>query len=270
MNNKVKNHVDLICHSCGCNLTADDLHAETVAQSTYKLFYVFKGNCVINIDGVSHKLEADCSVLVFPFQQYHLERSGRLKFFWLEFGGLEAAAIVSQTSFSCAKPTVCRLNHKGFEFLFEYPDCGSHEIHDKFRNSAVILLIFSYYLEHYPANHSGENAYVQAARSFIEDNYTVRGFCVNKVVDHLKIDRSHFYRLFKNETGLSPVDYINRRRIFRAEALLANPRLSVKDVAFSVGFSDQMYFSRVFKRLNGHTPSEFRRNKMLFHAGSQE
>ena len=44
----------------------------------------------------------------------------------------------------------------------------------------------------------------------------------------------------------------------KAEILLANSDLSVKDVAYSVGFSDQMYFSRVFKKLNGRSPTGFR------------
>lgn len=116
----------------------------------------------------------------------------------------------------------------------------------------------SYYLERFPSRRKRENSYVFSARSYIQDNFSNPGFNVNSVVDYLKIDRSHFYRLFKNETGLSPVDYINRQRISRAEILLSNLRLSIKDVAFSVGFTDQMYFSKVFKRLNGKTPSEFR------------
>ena len=64
-----------------------------------------------------------------------------------------------------------------------------------------------------------------------------------------------------DEMGVSVIDYIVRRRISKAEIMLANSGLSVKDVAYSVGFSDQMYFSRVFKRIIGKTPSEFR--KML-------
>ena len=258
MNNRAINCVDLICNSCGCS-RADDLHVETVARSTFKLFYIFRGSCVMNIDGVSRAVETDCSVLVFPFQRFRIERAEGLKFFWLEFSGFEAAAIVSQTSFTRELPAVGRLNLPGFELLFGYPDCGSDEIYIKYRNSAVIFLIFSYYFEHYPAAQSRENSYVYAARQFIEDNYRSHGFCVSAVVDHLKIDRSYFYRLFKNETGLSPVDYINRRRISQAETLLSNSSLSIKDVAFSVGFTDQMYFSRVFKRLNGQPPSEFRR-----------
>ena len=71
-------------------------------------------------------------------------------------------------------------------------------------------------------------------------------------------DRSYLYRLFKDKTGVSVSDYITRTRISKAEVLLSNGSLSVKDVAYSVGFPDQMYFSRVFKKINGRTPTQFR------------
>lgn len=258
MNDQARNHVDLICLSCGSNLKSDKLHADTVASSSYKLFYVSRGSCVVNVDGTDHAVEQDCSILVFPFQKYKLEQVDNLKFLWIEFSGFTAAAMVSQLAFSRTSPTVGQLNINGFEQFFEYPTCPTYAVHQSYRNGAVILLIMSYYLERFPSRRKRENSYVFSARSYIQDNFSNPGFNVNSVVDYLKIDRSHFYRLFKNETGLSPVDYINRQRISRAEILLSNLRLSIKDVAFSVGFTDQMYFSKVFKSLNRKTPSEFR------------
>ena len=81
---------------------------------------------------------------------------------------------------------------------------------------------------------------------------------VQQVADYVKLDRTYLYRLFKQQMGMSIVEYINRRRVSRAEVMLIDMQISVKDVAFSVGFSDPMYFSRVFKRLNGITPTKFK------------
>ncbi len=260
MNDTAINHIDLICLSSGRSLKSKRMHINAVANSSYKLIYIYKGSCVVNVDGTNHAVEEGCSILIFPFQKYRLEQSDNLIFYWLEFSGFAAAAVVSQISFSRTSPTVGRLGETDFERFFELPECRENTVAGKYRNGAVILLIFSYYLEKYPNQRKTENSYVFSARVYIERNFGNPGFNVNKVADYLKIDRSHFYRIFKNETGLSPVDYINRQRISRAEMLLANLRMSIKDVAFSVGYSDQMYFSRVFKRLNGRTPSDFRKN----------
>ena len=83
---------------------------------------------------------------------------------------------------------------------------------------------------------------------------------MQSVANHIKIDRTYLYRLFKEETGMSVIDYINNCRISKAEVLLIDENISIKDVAYSVGFTDQMYFSKVFKKLRGQTPTEFRRN----------
>lgn len=263
MNDNAINHVDLQCLSCGCNLIRNDLKPNIAAKSTYKLFYIYRGSCVVNIEGVSHKVDTDCSVLVFPFQKYFFEQADDLKYYWLEFTGFQGSALVSQTAFNYAEPVVGRMNKDGFEFLFEYPECGTDETYDRYRNAAVVLLIFSFYLEHFPGKNQLENDYVYDARVYIEEHFSDPGLNVNTVVNYLKLNRSYFYRLFKTETGISPVDYINRRRISRAESLLTNRRMSIKDVAYSVGYTDQMYFSRVFKRLSGKTPTEYRNSIIL-------
>ena len=74
--------------------------------------------------------------------------------------------------------------------------------------------------------------------------------------------------LFKDETGLSVIDYINRHRISQAESMLSDQSLAIKDVAYSVGFSDQMYFSKVFKKHTGKTPTEYKR--LIVEKGSHD
>jgi AraC family transcriptional regulator len=58
---------------------------------------------------------------------------------------------------------------------------------------------------------------------------------------------SHFYRTFKSELGISPIEFINAERIKQAVSLLQNPDISVKEVYLSCGFESRSYFNRVFK-----------------------
>ena len=75
-------------------------------------------------------------------------------------------------------------------------------------------------------------------------------------------DSTYLYRLFKEETGTSVIGYINQCRIRRACTMLSSTTAQVKDVALSVGFSDQLYFSKVFKKINGITPTEYRKKHL--------
>jgi AraC family transcriptional regulator len=65
----------------------------------------------------------------------------------------------------------------------------------------------------------------------------------------------HFARLFKRSTGMAPHQFVVRRRIERASALLATPGLSIRAIASAVGFKASGHFSTTFRRLTGVTPS---------------
>jgi AraC family transcriptional regulator of arabinose operon len=71
----------------------------------------------------------------------------------------------------------------------------------------------------------------------------------------------HFSLLFRNATGLSPMDYLRRRRIDRAKSLLAQPRSKVETVSHDVGFADPYHFSRVFRRIVGVPPRVYAQSK---------
>lgn len=68
----------------------------------------------------------------------------------------------------------------------------------------------------------------------------------------------YFGELFRRSTGLSPHRYVLMRRIERAKALLRNQGLNVLDVAVQTGFADQSHFTKVFRRIAGMTPSQYR------------
>ncbi len=77
------------------------------------------------------------------------------------------------------------------------------------------------------------------------------------------ISRFHFARTFKREVGVSPVAYLERLRIERAKKLIFAGDISLADVAYAVGFSDQSHFTRRFRRHVGRTPAAYARE----HAG---
>ncbi|MCT4643670.1 MAG: helix-turn-helix transcriptional regulator, partial [Carboxylicivirga sp.] len=74
----------------------------------------------------------------------------------------------------------------------------------------------------------------------------------------LNISYSLFRTEFKKYTGVSPGQYLLQLKIQMAKNLLSNSQLSVKEVSFKSGFESPYYFSRVFKKHTGHTPTEFK------------
>lgn len=68
---------------------------------------------------------------------------------------------------------------------------------------------------------------------------------------------SAFPRLFKRQTGYTPKDYFTRLKLHEACQLLDNSTLTVKEIAFRVGYEDPLHFSRVFKLINELSPTDW-------------
>jgi len=101
------------------------------------------------------------------------------------------------------------------------------------------------------------SALVKRAVAYMHQNYA-RPLARWEIAEAIGVSENYFSRLFKQELDLSPWDYLNRFRVSQAKELLRRTDGSVKCIAGQVGFKDQKYFSRVFHKLTGLSPSEFR------------
>ena len=117
------------------------------------------------------------------------------------------------------------------------------------------------------------------ARNLVEKNTLKNQSRIGFVVDFIKknlhqklsidaiakmayVSKSNFFKMFKQELGLSPNEFIIKERIKKAKELL-NQQNSVSETAFSTGFSDTNYFIRVFKQMEGVTPKIFQNKKLI-------
>ena len=101
------------------------------------------------------------------------------------------------------------------------------------------------------------DAHVEAAVEEISGRY-LSDLTAETVAERLGISGDHLARLFKRRTGYTFNEYLTRRRIQKAVELLRNPTVRVGEVADLCGYRDSRYFSALFRRLVGMTPSEFR------------
>lgn len=105
---------------------------------------------------------------------------------------------------------------------------------------------------------SGYGHHVRRAIAYLEQNLTGNA-TLESASEDLSLSKSYLCRIFRSETGLTFSDYANAMRITRSRILLAETNLPLLDIALAVGFNDQSYFNRVFKKNTGVTPLVFRR-----------
>ena len=93
---------------------------------------------------------------------------------------------------------------------------------------------------------------------YIEGNYPLQ-LTVKDIADASSLSESYFRTVFKEVTGLSPLEYLNRIRIIKSIEFIQGEGLSIADAAARVGILDTNYFSRLFKKIIGHSPRYFRK-----------
>ena len=85
---------------------------------------------------------------------------------------------------------------------------------------------------------------------------------VEDLCECVNLSESNVIKLFKNNLGRTPVEYINQVRVNRAKELLLHTDMSIKEIAWETGFADEFYFSRVFKKMEGKSPRNFKRQML--------
>ena len=109
------------------------------------------------------------------------------------------------------------------------------------------------------------NAYVDRAVRYIDENLSTE-LRVERIAEHLGVDRMYLRNLFAEHVGTSTMDYIMNARITKAKELLTDERLSVASVANAVGYKDALAFSKVFKKYTGMTPKRYITDIKMVHA----
>ena len=104
--------------------------------------------------------------------------------------------------------------------------------------------------------HQGVIDYVKLAIKYIEHNYS-RQISIVDIADAAGISRSHLYRLFMKQLNITPNEYLIKYRINLACELLKDRNINISETAYSIGFTDPLYFSRVFKSIKGVSPSKY-------------
>ena len=101
---------------------------------------------------------------------------------------------------------------------------------------------------------------VHEIERFIRARYTDSSLSLQSIAEHVEMSRTYLCAFYKNSTGRNLNEYITELRIERAKELLADCRIRTCDVVSQIGYRDVTYFSTLFKKIVGRTPSDFRNN----------
>jgi two-component system, response regulator YesN len=108
---------------------------------------------------------------------------------------------------------------------------------------------------------SRAKALLGLAIDFLEHNYQ-KDISLEETADTIQISPFYLSKLFKKAVGENFIGYLTAIRIGKAKEFLVNPRYTIKDVCYQVGYKDPNYFARVFKKSCGITPTEYQTRQL--------
>lgn len=114
---------------------------------------------------------------------------------------------------------------------------------------------------------NAEPPVITRAKKYIEDNHS-EDLSLSDVAKAVNTSAFYFCKLFKKSTGINFTEHVSRVRIERAKNLLLNPNLRVSEIAYEVGFQSLTHFNRVFKKISGQSPTDYRSKLTRAQAGA--
>ncbi len=97
---------------------------------------------------------------------------------------------------------------------------------------------------------------VQAAQIYIMQYYSLN-ISISSIAEHVHFEKTSLMRMFKNETGVTINEFLTNYRIQIAQLLIKSGKYQIQEISLMVGYGDAKYFSKVFKKITGYTPSEY-------------
>jgi AraC-like DNA-binding protein/ligand-binding sensor protein len=104
---------------------------------------------------------------------------------------------------------------------------------------------------------NAESPVIKRAKEYIVENQAEE-LSLGQVAKAVNTSTFHFCKMFKRTTGLNFTEYVSRVRVEKARNLLLNPNLRISEIAYEIGFQSLTHFNRVFKKITGQSPTQYR------------
>lgn len=258
---RVRENLGLMLYNCGFQQCPPGYAWGPAVRDHHLIHFVTSGHGVLSFGGKQYAVSPGDAFYCAPNCTVHYcaDLTDPWEYYWVGFNGTEAERLMHLTCLSSEHPVE---HFDDSELLrsciLEITKSVGTAPYQEARMIGGLYQFLSVLMERANRTATGSSAsqYVDKAMQYIQYNYS-RSIDVTDIAAHVGVSRSHLYRVFVKHLGISPNDFLIRFRINEACSLLRKRSLSIGEISFSVGFADQLYFSRQFKKIKGVSPSKY-------------
>mgnify|MGYP000773916757 FL=1 len=262
------NSTSLVVGSCGTYRLKTRPKLPTYRQKgrrDYQILYVANGKTHFWFDGKEEIVSAGHMVLYKPeeIQKYVYYLEDNPEVFWIHFTGSDVKNILAYHGISLDEhvfycgvlPDYKALFRKIIQELqlcrYGYEDYIASLFND------ILLLVDRQQHEQKKATGNVQEQ-IEHAAAYFNENYNTK-ISIDDYAESLHISTNWFIHNFKQYAGMSPAQYILSLRMVNAQSLLERTTYNIKEISEIVGYENPLYFSRVFKKEIGKSPTQYRK-----------
>jgi AraC-like DNA-binding protein/mannose-6-phosphate isomerase-like protein (cupin superfamily) len=259
-----------------------DWNWENVSSPFARFYLVLEGEAKVYLKGKEYELRPGHIYLIPPFVFHRCECLGRFVHYYfhvyekpsartrlleeynfpfeLDAGGMDSTifsrllGINPGRELSQSDPSTYDNPHTLMQTLFEEMD-DSYYTHVE--THGLLCQLLSRFLKYAVSKIEFSDTRISKALGYIRKNGD-KVISIDELAEVCCLSNRHFMRLFKKELDDSPVEYINKRKMEKAQLLLITTDIPVKEIAHSLSFHNISYFHRLFKSTVGVTPGDYR------------
>ncbi|MFA6507003.1 MAG: AraC family transcriptional regulator [Treponemataceae bacterium] len=280
--------------SCG-NLINETawIHKERIID-TFELIVGVRGNVYIRQDDEKHVVKPGSSLLLLPNHQHggYAYSSQPISFYWVHFQlktfsilddeeGLKKLNGIGKNPYShmsnqAVLPLFCdsvpdsKLDILFHQLLHLVSDPVYSTLAADYTLTSLLIQSTQNMLRSYNQNNkeSANSSTFEKSLEWVRQNYTTN-VSTKEVAARYLYNSNYYSKLFRAQTGMCLLEYINTLRISKAKTLLYQTEARVKEIANEIGFADEKYFMRVFKQIEGISPTQYRNAFYKTHLNQQ-
>lgn len=243
----------------------------------YQLIYVASGKTHFYFGNEEHIVNAEQMVFFQPRQEQHYEyfAADKPEVYWIHFTGSDVKNILRHYNIPLDEPVFYSGNSPTYAYLFkeiihELQTCrvGYQELMEMYLRQ-IFLLIARSREEPKPTVSSFIQDEMELARRYFTEHYN-EDINIEEYAKSRGMSFSWFSRNFKQLTAKSPMQYVVSVRINNAVNLLGCSSYNINEISNIVGYENPLYFSRIFKKVKGVSPSDYRKSLYQHENPSEE
>lgn len=262
-----------------------DWNFENICSPFTRIYYVTKGTASVKLDSGTYKLQPDHLYLLPPFTSHSDECSGIFELLYIHVFSETAYNnnIFSLYNFPF-EVQACNLDFLLTERLKTinpnrelpqydpklYDDTptlinslaisAQTPLDEMVETQGIVLQLLSRFLKKATSKYALSDSRIVKAIEYI-NNHIESNISIDELAKTCCVSPDHFIRLFKKTTSQTPLNYINDRKIEKAQSMLVFTNKQVKDISYQLSFENVSYFNRLFKKCTDKTPIQYRNGK---------